>query len=115
LELLSDCDPAEALPPDDYIRQALGLTKYDLRDELKLNNDQAFNRQMREVRYILCWQMFEGETLDMWARYGGGVAIFSRFELLRSTLSPMLDEIMVGLVRYEIKDQRGTTLFIFSS
>jgi hypothetical protein len=99
-DLFKESDPAEALPPDDYIRQALELTKYDLRDELKLNNDQAFNRQMSEVRYILCWQMFEGETLDMWARYGGGVAIFSRFELLRSTLSPMLDEIMVGLVRY---------------
>jgi hypothetical protein len=44
--------------------------------------------------------MFEGETLDMWARYGGGVAIFSRFELLKSILSPMLDQILVGLVQY---------------
>ncbi len=99
-DLFKESDPAEALPPDDYVRQALGLTKYDLRDELKLNNDQAFNRQMSEVRYIQCWQMFEGETLDMWARYGGGVAIFSRFELLKSALSVMLDEIMLGLVRY---------------
>ena len=44
--------------------------------------------------------MFEGETLEMWARYGGGVAIFSRFGLLKSILSPMLDQILVGLVRY---------------
>jgi hypothetical protein len=100
VDLFKESDPAEALPPDNYVRQALGLTKYDLRDELKLNHDQAFNRQMSEVRYIQCWQMFEGETLDMWARYGGGVAVFSRFELLKSALGGMLDEILVGLVRY---------------
>lgn len=99
-DLFKETDPNEALPPDDYVRQALRLTKYDLRDEQTLNNDQAFNRQISEAHYIQCWQMFEGETLDMWVRYGGGVAIFSRFELLKSTLSAMLDEIMVGLVRY---------------
>ena len=52
------------------------------------------------MRYIQCWQIFEDETLDMWARYGGGVAIFSRFDLLRSALDSMLDEVLVGLVRY---------------
>lgn len=36
----------------------------------------------------------------MWARYGGGVAIFSRFDILRSVLDSMLDEIQVGKVRY---------------
>jgi hypothetical protein len=99
-DLFKEVDPAEALPPDDYVRQALGLTKYDIRDELKLNNDQASNRQFSEAHYIQCWQMFEGENLDMWARYGGGVAIFSRFELLKSALNTMLDEIKVGLVQY---------------
>lgn len=69
-DFFKEIDPNEALPPDDYVRQALGLQRYDLRDELKLNNDQAFNRQLSEARYIQCWQMFEGETLDMWARYG---------------------------------------------
>jgi len=99
-DLLKEIDPNEALPPDDYVRRALGLTQYDLRDELTLNHDQAFTRQISEARYIQCWQIFQGETLDMWARYGGGVAIFCRFDLLRSALDSMLDEIMVGLVRY---------------
>jgi len=99
-DLFKESDPAEALPPDNYVRQTLGLTKYDIHDELKLNHDQASNRQFSEAHYIQCWQMFEGETLDMWARYGGGVAIFSRFELLKSILSTMLDEIHVGLVQY---------------
>ena len=92
-------DPNEGLPPDDYVRRSCGLTKYDLLDELALNNDQASNRQFSEMRYIQCWQVFEGETLDMWARYGC-VAIFCQFDLLRSALDSMLDEIHVGLVRY---------------
>jgi hypothetical protein len=100
-----DDDPNEGLPPDDYVRRACGLTKYDLLDELALNNDQAVNRQFSEMRYIQCWQVFEGETLDMWARYGC-VAIFSRFDLLRSALDSMLDEIHVGLVRYGDADPR---------
>ena len=99
-DLFKESDPEEALPPDDYVRQMLNLRKYDIGDELKLNNDQASNRQFSEARYIQCWQIFEGETLDMWARYGGGVAIFSRFEPLRTALNTMLDEITVGLVRY---------------
>jgi hypothetical protein len=33
-DLFKEIDPNEALPPDDYVRRALGLTKYDLRDEL---------------------------------------------------------------------------------
>jgi hypothetical protein len=99
-DLFKETDPNEAMPPDDYVRNVLGLQKYDLHDEIKLNNDQASNRQFSEAQYIQCWQMFEDETLDMWARYGGGVAIFSRFGLLKSTLTPMMDEIMVGLVRY---------------
>ena len=37
-DLFKEIDPNEALPPDDYVRQALRLTKYDLHDELKLNN-----------------------------------------------------------------------------
>ena len=94
--MLKEIDPNVALPTDDYVRRALGLTKYDLRDELALNNDQAFNRQLSETRYIQCWQIFEGEMLDMWARYGGGVAIFSRFDLLRYALDSMLDEIRWG-------------------
>lgn len=60
-------DPNEGMPPDDYVRRSCGLAKYDLLDELALNNDQASNRQFSEMRYIQCWQVFEGETLDMWA------------------------------------------------
>ena len=106
-------DPNEGMPPDDYVRRSCRLTKYDLLDELALNNDQASNRQFSEMRYIQCWQVFEGETLDMWARYGC-VAVFSRFDLLRSALDSMLDEIQVGLVRSAMQAPVATTSFIFS-
>src|SRR6266496_3553341 len=70
VDLFKDDDPWEALPSDEYVRKVLGLTRYDLKDELALNSDQAFNRQFSENQYLQCWQMFEGETLQMWGRYG---------------------------------------------
>jgi len=105
-DLFKDIDPEEALPPDDYVRASHGLMKYDLHDELTLNDNQAFSRQVSETHYIQCWQIYEGETLDMWARYGNGVAIFSRFDLLKSVLNMMVDDVMVGLVRYGDKPAR---------
>ena len=49
----------------------------------------------------------------MWKTYGNGVAIFSRFELLKSQLAPMLDNILVGMVRYGEKDITGYNLIRF--
>jgi hypothetical protein len=112
-DLFKETDPGEALPSDEYVRSALGLQKYDLNDELKLNNDQAFNRQNSEAYFINCWQIYEGETLDMWKTYGNGVAVFSRFDLLKSALSVMLDDILVGIVRYGEKDMRSDNLIRF--
>jgi hypothetical protein len=41
------------------------------------------------------------ETATMWARYGkDGVAIVSRYDLLKQVLDPLLDKAMVGLIRY---------------
>ena len=112
-DLFKETDPSEALPSDGYVRAALGLQKYDLDDELKLNNYQAFNRQNSEAYFINCWQIYEGETLHMWDTYGNGVAIFSRFDLLKAALSVMLDDILVGVVRYGEKDMTGYNLIRF--
>jgi hypothetical protein len=99
-DLFKEVDPEEALTPEDYVRKALQLVKYDIHDELKVNENQAFTRQISEARYIQCWHIYEEETLDMWARYGNGVAVFSRFDLLKAALNAMIDDITVGLVRY---------------
>ena len=112
-DLFKETDPNEGLASDEYVRAARGLRRYDLRDELTLNNDQAFARQVSEAYYLNCWQLFEGETLDMWKTYGQGVAVFSRFDLLRNALSPMLDEILLGIVRYGEKDMTGYNLIRF--
>jgi hypothetical protein len=111
-DLFKETDPREALPSDEYVRSALGLQKYDLNDELRLNNEQAFNRQNSEAYFISCWQIYEGETLHMWKTYGN-VAVFSRFDLLKSALSIMLDEILVGIVRYGENDMTGYNLIRF--
>jgi hypothetical protein len=94
-------DPHEGLPPDDFVRKIRGLRRYDLRDEQTLNNAQAVNRQFSEGHYIQCWNLREGEKLEMWRRYAPcGVAVASRYELLRATLDAQIDEFHLGLVHY---------------
>lgn len=112
-DLFKETDPREALPSEEYVRAARGLRRYDLHDELQLNNDQAFARQNSEAYFINCWQLFEGETLDMWKTYGNGVAVFSRFDLLRSELDALLDTILLGVVHYGEKDMKGYNLIQF--
>jgi hypothetical protein len=56
-DLFKDDDPWEALPSDEYVRNALGLRKGVVKDELELNNHQAFNRQVSEASYLNCWQL----------------------------------------------------------
>jgi hypothetical protein len=112
-DLFKETDPREALPSDEYARAALGLQKYVLNDELRLNDNQAFNRQNSEAYFINCWQIYEGETLDMWKTYGNGVAVFSRFDFLKSALCIMLDDILLGIVRYGEKDTTGYNLIRF--
>ena len=112
-DLFKETDPSEALPSDEYARQVLRLQRYDLHDELALNNGLAFARQISESYFINCWQLFEGETLDMWKTYGNGAAVFSRFDRLKSVLSVMLDDILVGIVQYGEKDMAGYNLIRF--
>ena len=112
-DLFKETDPQEALPLDDYVRKFLGLKKYVLEDELKLNDHQAFIRQHSEACYINCWQLYEGETPDMWNTYGNAVAIFSKYGLFKSQLIPLLDNIHLGVVRYGHKDMVGNNLITF--
>ena len=115
-DLLKGDDPWEALPSDEYIRAALGLRRYDPTDELRLIRAQAFIRQNSEGYFITCWQIFDGETQHMWERYGKGVCIFSRFDLMKAQLDPILDQIIVGLVRYQEAptDPYNTIQFLFT-
>jgi len=65
-DLFKKDDPHEGLSPDDYVRKTRGLQPFDLRDEQLLNNAQAVSRQFSAGHYLLCWNLFEGEKLEMW-------------------------------------------------
>ena len=96
---LEDVD--EGMPPEEFARQALGLNPYDIDDIQKLNHDLGSTAQFRQAFYINCWYLFDHETAAMWAKYGrDGVAIVSRYSLLRAVLDLLADRPHLGLVRY---------------
>lgn len=94
-------DKSEGLPPEVYARTVLGLDPYDIKDQVSLNHHLGSMAQGREAYFINCWHLFRDENLDMWEEYGeGGVAVCSRYELLKSALNGFIDEAHLGLVQY---------------
>lgn len=94
-------DKSEGLPPEQYAMHVLGLDPYDINDRVSLNNHLGFLAQNRESYYITCWQLRGQETLDMWEQYGhDGVAVCSRYGLLKSAMDRLPDEAHTGLVHY---------------
>ena len=102
-------DKSEGLPPDQYAMRVLGLDPYDIKDRVSLDNHLGSLAQNRESYYISCWHLYRQETLDMWEQYGSdGVAVCSRYELLKSALDGLLDQAHAGLVRYGTDHLAGT-------
>jgi hypothetical protein len=55
------------------------------------------------MQYITCWYLYDQETLKMWEGYGqDGVAIVSRYDLLKAALDKLIDETHIGLVQYGV-------------
>jgi hypothetical protein len=93
-------DEREGLPPAEYER-VLQLNKYELNDIRERNNSIGAIAQFRQSFYVNCWHLDIGETATMWSQYGkDGVAIVSRYDLLKQVLQPLVDEVSVGLIRY---------------
>ena len=93
-------DEHEGLPPSEYER-VLNLSRFDLNDIQERDHDIGSLAQFRQSIYVNCWHLDIGETAMMWARYGkDGVAIVSRYDLLKQVLDPLPDKVMVGLIRY---------------
>jgi hypothetical protein len=106
-------DESEGLPPENY-RLSPELNPLDLRDRQKLDDSIGCVAQFREAFYVNCWHLFREETLKMWTKYGeNGVAICSRYHLLKSALNAMDDRAFLGLVRYGSKHMTGWNLFRF--
>ncbi len=93
-------DEREGLPPEEYLK-LLGLSPLDLRDRQQLLNQIGSGAQFRESFYVSCWHLFEEETCKMWKEYAeDGVAICSRYRLLRTALDRFPDRSFLGLMRY---------------
>jgi hypothetical protein len=94
-------DESEGLPPEQYVRRVLRLDPYDIRDELALNNHLGSLAQSREMYFITCWYLFREEDLAIWEQFGhDGVAVKSRYGLLKESLDGMLDDTHIGLIQY---------------
>ena len=106
-------DEHEGLPPAEYER-VLNLSRYDLNDIRQRDNDIGSLAQFRQAFYVNCWHLHSEETATMWARYGkDGVAIVSRYDLLKQALAPLSDRVMVGLIRYGTAHLTGWNIIRF--
>jgi hypothetical protein len=106
-------DENEGLPPENY-RPFPELNPLDLRDRQQINDSIGFVAQSRESFYLNCWHLFREETWKMWKEYGeDGVAVSSRYRLLKSALDAMDDRTFLGLVRYGSEHMTGWNLFRF--
>lgn len=106
-------DESEGLPPEEYL-PILGLNPFDLRDRQQLDHLIGSDAQFRESFYISCWHLFRDETCMMWKEYGDdGLAICSRYRLLKFALGTMGDRAFLGVVRYGSKHLTGWNLFRF--
>jgi hypothetical protein len=107
-------DEHEGLPPEQYLSSLFGLNPLLLADRRRLDNELGTLAQFRESFYVSCWHLFRYETDKMWKEYGeDGVAICSRYCLLKSALNALGDQAFLGLVRYGAKHLRGYNLFRF--
>jgi hypothetical protein len=106
-------DESEGLPPENY-KPFPELNPLDLCDRQQIDDSIGNVAQFREAFYVNCWHLFREETCKMWKEYGGdGVAVCSRYRLLKSALDAMADRAFLGLVLYGSKHMLGWNLFRF--
>ncbi len=106
-------DEREGLPPEEYLA-TFGLNPYDVNDRRELLNHIGSDAQFREGFYVNCWHLFSEETCQMWKEYGSdGVAIISRYQLLKSALTALSDRAYIGLVRYGPQHLIGKRVNLF--
>jgi len=106
-------DDREGLPPEGH-HPSPNLNPLDLLDRRTIDNAVGAVAQLREGFYVNCWHLLREETCRMWETYGAdGVAICSRYSLLKSELGGMSDHSCLGLVRYGFQNVARWNLFRF--
>ena len=94
-------DQSEGLPPEQYVRRVLGFDPYDIKDQRALNDHLGSLAQSREMYFISCWYLFREEDLAIWEQYAhDGVAVISKYELLKKSLASIPDETYLGSIQY---------------
>jgi hypothetical protein len=93
-------DPNEGLPPSEYER-VLNLNAFDIKDIRERDHHIGTLAQFRQSYYVNCWHLDMGETAKMWGKYGkDGVAIISRYDLLKQVLHALADKVIIAPVSY---------------
>jgi hypothetical protein len=106
-------DESEGLPPENYFPSP-NLHPLDVLDRKTIDDSIGCAAQFREAFYVNCWHLFREERWAMWEKYGeDGVAICSRYRLLKAALNAMDDRAFIGLVRYGSRHMTGWNLFRF--
>ena len=106
-------DESEGLPPEAYHPKP-DMHPLDIRDRRDIDDATGTAAQFREAFFINCWYLFGDETAAMWKEYGGGgVAIVSRYSLLKSALASLKDEAYLGLIRYGVGHLTGWNIMRF--
>lgn len=106
-------DEQEGLPPSEY-EHVLNLCKSDFDDIRERDHAIGSLAQFRQHFYVNCWHLHTEESIAMWRRYGkDGVAIASRYDLLKQVLNPLADNVMVGCIRYGSEHLTGWNVIRF--
>ena len=114
-EKLEGGDQNEGLPPDGYFPSP-GMDPLDIHDALQLNHHIGSLAQDREGFYVNCWYLATEPTAEMWQQYSNdGVAIASRYSLLKGALARGKDRGLLGLVRYGSEHMTGWNVLRFIS
>lgn len=104
---LFTADDQEGLPPMDYIREVCAAMGPGHDADYSLQT----LREDRKAFFVLCWNLFQMETAELWETYGpAGLAICSRYSSLKSLLDSLAERTYLGRVWYSMRPKRYNTL-----
>jgi hypothetical protein len=100
-------DDNEGLPPENIVPD-LNLNPLDVRDALTIDHYIGVLAQRRRSSFVNCWYLSTEPTAAMWQDYGSdGLAISSRYSLLKAGLESGKDRGFLGLVHYGASHLKG--------
>jgi len=103
-------DDQEGLPPEEYVRHVCESMGPGHSAEFSLED----LRKGRQGFFVSCWT--EHESLEMWGKFApGGIALRSRYGLLKDALNGVPERAMVGKVRYSTVPHRYNTLHFITT